>query len=70
MVRFTRNVREATAPLIIADRAGAGGGALQMTDPPSPLSLAGSSIYLALHGARVELAHVDALVVELDVGDM
>ena len=47
------------------------GGALQMTGrPPSPLSLAGSSIYLTLHGARVELAHVDALVVELDVGDM
>ena len=74
VVRFTRSVREATVPLIIANRAGAGGGCspLQMTDPPSPLSLAGSSIliYLTLHGARVELAHVDALVVELDVGDM
>lgn len=43
VVRFTRSVREATVPLIIANRAGAGGGALQMTGrpaPPSPSSLA------------------------------
>ena len=60
----------ARPPSLSSSPTGQAGGALQMTDPPSPLSLAGSSIYLTLHGARVELAHVDALVVELDVGDM
>ena len=36
VVRFTRSVREATVPLIIADRAGAGGGC-SPNDRPLPL---------------------------------
>ena len=38
VVRFTRSVREATAtvPLIIADRAGAGGGCSPNDRPPGP----------------------------------
>ena len=70
MVRFTRSVREAAVLLLIADRARGGCSPNDRAPPPFLSLLARSSIYLTLHGARVELAHVDALVVELDVGDM
>ena len=76
VVRFTRSVREATAPPSLSSsptgQAQVAGGGCSPNDRPSLSTLPRSSIliYLTLHGARVELAHVDALVVELDVGDM
>lgn len=61
-VRFTRSVRETL--IITAGRS-------PMTDRLLPsLPLFHLPPHLTLHGVRVELAHVDALVVELDVGDM